>query len=70
MNTFLIQMRSSIRSALQSLPAPRNDYEIVVPQWEDEPAPTPAPAAAPDQADVDAAAREKQRQQCMNYRYL
>lgn len=56
-----MQVKASVRSALQSLPAPRNDYEIVVPETEvggDEPAPRTAPL---DRADVDA--REAREQE-------
>ncbi|KAI8424133.1 hypothetical protein MSG28_002729 [Choristoneura fumiferana] len=49
------QLKSSVRNALQSLPTPRNDYEIVVPEQGAEPAePTPSAAAVEDQADADA----------------
>ncbi|XP_048479244.1 cell division cycle 5-like protein [Plutella xylostella] len=50
------QLKASVRSALSSLPAPRNDYEIVVPAAADEGI-DPAPRAPrEDQADRDARA--------------
>lgn len=48
---------------MQSLPAPRNDYEIVVPERESDDGLVSAPAAplVEDQADVEArAAREQE----------
>ncbi|XP_049869626.1 cell division cycle 5-like protein [Pectinophora gossypiella] len=49
------QLKASVRNALQSLPTPRNDYEIVVPEQEGEEAAEWTPAAAvEDQADADA----------------
>lgn len=52
---FQIESRNNLKKALTSLPAPRNDYEIVVP--EDEPQPTdnenPESATVLDQADLD-----------------
>jgi hypothetical protein len=51
----IFQLKEQLRSGLSSLPAPRNDYEIVVPDSEEE---TEMPAEAgnsvEDQADVDA----------------
>lgn len=43
-----------MRNALQSLPAPRNDYEIVVPEHEEEPSEASAAGLVEDQADADA----------------
>ncbi|XP_059056735.1 cell division cycle 5-like protein [Achroia grisella] len=48
------QAVASVRSALGGLPAPRNDYEIVVPAPAPPAAAAPAPAPLLDQADVDA----------------
>ncbi|CAH0763902.1 unnamed protein product [Diatraea saccharalis] len=49
------QLKASVRTALQSLPAPRNDYEIVVPEHEDEASDSaPASLTVEDQADADA----------------
>lgn len=52
---FQIESRNNLKKALTSLPAPRNDYEIVVP--EDEPQPSdnehPESATVLDQADLD-----------------
>jgi len=51
----LFQLREQLRSGLNSLPAPRNDYEIVVPESEEEmETPVEAGNNIEDQADVDA----------------
>lgn len=59
------QLKSTLREGLSTLPAPRNDYEIVVPEQEDsEPMETSTEPAVEDQADVDArllAEQEAQR---------
>ncbi|XP_034106393.1 cell division cycle 5-like protein [Drosophila albomicans] len=59
------QLKSSLREGLSTLPAPRNDYEIVVPEQDDsEPIETGTEPAIEDQADVDArllAEQEAQR---------
>ncbi|VVC95023.1 unnamed protein product [Leptidea sinapis] len=48
------QLKSSVRSALLSLPAPKNDYEIVVPEQEsDEPMETSRHSDIEDQAEAD-----------------
>lgn len=47
-------MKEQLRSGLNSLPTPRNDYEIVVPDSEEEmEAPVEAANSVEDQADVD-----------------
>ena len=56
-----LQVKASVRTALQALPAPRNDYEIVVPEHEAEGEPAPAPALE-DQADRDARAALEENQ--------
>ncbi|XP_045766130.1 cell division cycle 5-like protein [Maniola jurtina] len=56
------QLKASVRNALQSLPAPRNDYEIVVPEHEDEAADTAAAARVEDQADVEARLTREQEE--------
>lgn len=60
------QVKSTLREGLATLPTPRNDYEIVVPEQEDsEPMETGTEPAIEDQADVDArllAEQEAQRQ--------
>ncbi|EDV38652.1 uncharacterized protein Dana_GF24891 [Drosophila ananassae] len=49
------QLKSTLREGLSTLPAPRNDYEIVVPEQEDtEPTEASSEPAIEDQADVDA----------------
>lgn len=59
------QLKSTLREGLSTLPAPRNDYEIVVPEQDDsEPMETSTEPAVEDQADVDArllAEQEAQR---------
>ncbi|KDR18926.1 cell division cycle 5-like protein [Zootermopsis nevadensis] len=55
MHNYQRQLKEQLRSGLNSLPAPRNDYEIVVPDSEDETmAPVEAANNTEDQADVDA----------------
>lgn len=59
------QIKSSLREGLSSLPTPKNDYEIVVPddEQEDEPSES-AMISVEDQADIDEkrAQAEKERQ--------
>lgn len=58
------QLKSSLKEGLASLPTPRNDYEIVVPENEtDEPADdgTGGEPMIADQADVDALRKQEQR---------
>lgn len=57
------QMKSSLREGLSSLPAPKNDYEIVVPddEQEDEPMET-ATLSVEDQADIDAQRIEAEKE--------
>lgn len=62
---FISQLKASVRSALQSLPTPRNDYEIVVPTQENDDLSESSsrPLAVEDQADADARfAREQEEQ--------
>lgn len=55
MHNYQRQLREQLRSGLNSLPAPRNDYEIVVPESEEEmETPVEAGNSVEDQADVDA----------------
>lgn len=55
MHNYQRQLKEQLRSGLNSLPAPRNDYEIVVPDSEEEmEAPVEAGSNVEDQADVDA----------------
>lgn len=51
-------MKEQLRAGLSSLPTPKNDYEIVVPENEKEKADTKTASqlAIEDQADVDARA--------------
>ncbi|XP_076655106.1 cell division cycle 5-like protein [Halictus rubicundus] len=60
------QVKEQLRAGLSSLPTPRNDYEIVVPEGEtrDENASTPATEIVEDQADIDA----RQQQELMEQR--
>lgn len=48
------QVKSTLREGLASLPAPKNDYEIVVPDEEQEDDTENAESSVEDQADVDA----------------
>lgn len=63
---FQRQVKSSLREGLASLPAPKNDYEIVVPDEEQEEMTENAEMSIEDQADVDAKRiedeKERQRQ--------
>ena len=55
MRPMIFQLREQLRSGLNSLPAPRNDYEIVVPESEEVmETPIEAGNSVEDQADVDA----------------
>ncbi|OWR55587.1 cell division cycle 5-like protein [Danaus plexippus] len=47
------QLKASVRNALQSLPTPRNDYEIVVPEARDDNDTERGDDLVDDQADVD-----------------
>ncbi|XP_046962885.1 cell division cycle 5-like protein [Vanessa cardui] len=58
------QLKASVRTALQALPAPRNDYEIVVPEHEADAGEMAGDAPPEDQADADARAlREEEERQ-------
>ncbi|KAK6635552.1 CDC5 cell division cycle 5-like protein [Polyplax serrata] len=48
------QMKEQLRSALSLLPAPKNDYEIVVPDDESSEPSQPESSTIEDQADIDA----------------
>ncbi|CAB3236813.1 unnamed protein product [Arctia plantaginis] len=57
------QQKASVRNALSSLPTPRNDYEIVVPDQEDEPMDgTVNDMRVEDQADADARLLQEQEE--------
>ncbi|XP_023948065.2 cell division cycle 5-like protein [Bicyclus anynana] len=56
------QLKASVRNALQSLPAPRNDYEIVVPEHEEEVGESSASGQVEDQADADARLHREQEE--------
>ncbi|XP_045447036.1 cell division cycle 5-like protein [Melitaea cinxia] len=55
------QLVASVRNALQALPAPRNDYEIVVPELREDGGEPAAPAPPEDQAERDARAAQDER---------
>nr|XP_033321478.1 cell division cycle 5-like protein isoform X3 [Megalopta genalis] len=59
------QVKEQLRAGLSTLPAPRNDYEIVVPEGEnkDENASTPATEIVEDQADIDARRQQELMEQ-------
>lgn len=64
------QVKSSLREGLASLPTPKNDYEIVVPDEEqEEEFPESTELSVEDQADIDAkrieAEKEKKRQEML-----
>lgn len=54
-------LKESLRSGLSRLPAPRNDYEIVVPEDQTVETPTINTVVMEDQADVDARALAEQK---------
>ncbi|CAH0702784.1 unnamed protein product [Spodoptera exigua] len=57
------QQKASVRSALSSLPTPRNDYEIVVPDQDDEPMESSSSdMQVEDQADADARLQQEQEE--------
>uniref|UniRef100_A0A2A4J0U0 Uncharacterized protein n=2 Tax=Heliothis virescens TaxID=7102 RepID=A0A2A4J0U0_HELVI len=57
------QQKASVRNALSSLPTPRNDYEIVVPDQDDEPMESSGlDAHVEDQADADARLQQEQEE--------
>lgn len=57
------QIKSSLREGLSSLPAPKNDYEIVVPDDElDEQPSESATISVEDQADIDAERLEDEKE--------
>ncbi|KAG6457490.1 cell division cycle 5-like protein [Manduca sexta] len=58
------QLKASVRNALQALPAPRNDYEIVVPDQEgdEEKESTATAPLVEDQADADARYAQEQEE--------
>ncbi|KAF9800461.1 hypothetical protein SFRURICE_013013 [Spodoptera frugiperda] len=57
------QQKASVRSALSSLPTPRNDYEIVVPDQDDEPLESSSSdMQVEDQADADARLQQEQEE--------
>lgn len=56
-------IKEQLRMGLNALPAPKNDYEIVVPEHEEEQAKQEQMQMVEDQADVDARALEMQKEQ-------
>ncbi len=61
---FQRQVKSSLREGLASLPAPKNDYEIVVPDDEqEEEIQEPTEVSVEDQADIDARRIEAEKEQ-------
>ncbi|CAG0900332.1 unnamed protein product [Cyprideis torosa] len=54
-------VHASLREGLASLPAPKNDYEIVVPEEEEEAAGAEEASVVEDQADVEARREEAER---------
>lgn len=56
-------IKEQLRMGLNALPVPKNDYEIVVPEHEEEQAKQEQTLKVEDQADVDARALEMQKEQ-------
>lgn len=54
-------LKEQLRSGLSTLPTPKNDYEIVVPENEEEVTEETAPQLVEDQADVEARKDEEER---------
>ncbi|KAL7029384.1 hypothetical protein ACKWTF_006218 [Chironomus riparius] len=59
---FQRQVKSSLREGLASLPTPKNDYEIVVPDEEQEEMSESTEMSIEDQADVDAKRMEEEKE--------
>lgn len=59
--TYQKAVKEQLRASLNSLPAPKNDYEIVVPDQEEEPKEVAQNNMIQDQADVDAWMQEEQK---------
>jgi pre-mRNA-splicing factor CDC5/CEF1 len=58
------QVRDQLRAGLSTLPAPKNDYEIVVPEEEDQEGGADQMMTDEDQADVDARRQEEIKKKC------
>jgi pre-mRNA-splicing factor CDC5/CEF1 len=56
-------VKEQLRLGLSSLPTPRNDYEIVVPEEEEAEPMQEEQSCEEDQADIDARIQEDQRKQ-------
>lgn len=65
------QVKEQLRAGLSSLPAPRNDYEIVVPEGEtkEEDTTSSATEVVEDQADIDAKQQQELLEQSMRQIY-
>lgn len=61
------QLKEQLRAGLSSLPAPKNDYEIVVPEDEALPAAEPESTMVEDQTDVDARLLAEQKAKRMSF---
>ncbi|XP_017770851.1 PREDICTED: cell division cycle 5-like protein [Nicrophorus vespilloides] len=59
--SFQQSRKDQLRAGLSTLPEPKNDYEIVVPEHEEEVAETVKELSVEDQADVDARLQEEMR---------
>lgn len=64
LKSFQRQARDQLRQGLSSLPVPKNDYEIVVPEDEEQDASAISMDTDEDQADVDARRQEIVRRKC------
>jgi pre-mRNA-splicing factor CDC5/CEF1 len=64
LKSFQRQARDQLRQGLSSLPVPKNDYEIVVPEDEEQDASAMPMDTEEDQADVDARRQEIIRRKC------
>ncbi|KAF5298294.1 hypothetical protein FQR65_LT09805 [Abscondita terminalis] len=62
-NTYQKTLKEQLRAGLSSLPAPKNDYEIVVPEQEEDQQMNEQGEMVEDQADIDSRTLELQRLQ-------
>jgi len=67
LKSFQRQAKEQLRQGLGSLPAPRNDYEIVVPEDEEQDGGAEQMITDEDQADIDARRQEEIRRKCNNF---
>jgi len=67
LKSFQRHARDQLRQGLSSLPVPKNDYEIVVPEDEEQDASAMPMDTEEDQADVDARRQEIIKRKCKDF---